>query len=253
MERNTKHKAIDTTYAQRISDLLYSKTDEKVIAADLLRKIFKDRKFKHLLDVGAGPGEIVKPLAELSEHLTMVEILPEYKEILLNKYPHADIVIDSIENISLKTEFDLIFISHVLYYFPENEWLGVVKKLYDALLPDGNLVITMMRDSGDWWRIVNNYWRQLRKYIRFDYIPLSKFKKILSKIGPMKTYTFSFKVAFDSEETLIDCIGQETLQINNREVLKKYHDDFAKFASNFQRIKNKVILNSDCEIIVLDK
>jgi hypothetical protein len=49
-------------------------------------------------------------------------MVPEYKDVLAKKFPAAKIVIDSIDNVPLKTEFDLILLSQVLYYFPAGEW-----------------------------------------------------------------------------------------------------------------------------------
>lgn len=41
MNRESKHKAVDDTYSQRIEELLYSKTDEKTVVSNLLKKIQK--------------------------------------------------------------------------------------------------------------------------------------------------------------------------------------------------------------------
>lgn len=253
MVQSSKHKAIDDTFSQRIDELLYSKTDEKAIASKLLSKIFSGRKFAHALDVGAGPGEITKPLADISEKLTIIELLPEYREVLAGKFPKAKIITDSIDNVALKQEYDLIMFSQVLFYFPHEEWFGLVKKLHDALLPNGELVIVMLADSGDWWNIVDRFWKSLRQFIRFDYIPLSIFKKSLSKFGGLRSYPFVSQVFFDSGDAAIDCIGREILQIGDGNVLKKIRPEFTKIASGFKRRGDKTIIDYNSEIIVIKK
>lgn len=249
----SKHRAIDSTYHERIENLLYSRTDEKKVAADLLAKIFANRRYKHFLGVGAGPGEITKPLADISEKLTIIELVSEYEETLRSKFPNATIVIDSIDNISLKNEYDLILLSQVLYYFPQAEWVGLVEKLYDALMDGGELVLILMDTSGDWWKTVNNYWARLREHIRFDYIPLPQFKTELMKFGIVMEFPFRSRIIFDSESALVECMGREILQISEERILREYHNDFAKFASNFKREGNKIILQSNCDILMIKK
>lgn len=253
MAENPKHKAIDDTFSQRIDELLYSKTDEKKIASKLLSKIFSGRKFAHALDVGAGPGEITKPLADISEKLTIIELLPEYREILAGKFPKAKTITDSIDNVTLKQEYDLILFSQVLMYFPQEEWLGLVEKLHRALLPNGELVIILLADSGDWWKIVDRFWTPLRQFIRFDYIPLSEFKKSLSKFGSLQAYPFASQVFFDSKDAAIDCVGREILQIGDEKVLKKFRPEFAKIASDFKQQGDKTTIGYDSELIVIKK
>ena len=253
MLENPKHKAIDETFSQRIDELLYSKTDEKVIASELLRKIFSGRKFTHALDVGAGPGEITKPLADISENLTIVELLPEYRKILAGKFPKAKIITNSIDNVPLKQEYDLILFSQVLMYFPHEEWFGLVEKLHNALLPNGELIIILLADSGDWWKIVDRFWKPLRQFIRFDYIPLSEFKKTLSQLGDLRVYPYTSQILCDSKDVAIECIGREILQINDEEILKKFRSEFAKIASDLEQRGDKTIIDYESEIIVIRK
>jgi len=253
MGHQSKHRAIDSEYSKKIEKYLYSKTDEKIIASKMLRDIFSGKMFKNVLDVGAGPGDLSATLADMAEKLTLVEIVSEYEAVLRKRFPDARVIVDTIDNVYLAAEYDFIFLSHVLYYFPEKEWFGLVKRLHEALIPGGNLVIVMMNDTGDWWKIINNYWRPLRKYIRFDYIPLPIFKEGLAKIGPVETYPFTNKVIFDSKDALIDCIGEEILQINDANVLEKFRGNFIEFASIFNRPNGEISLCCDSEIIVMSR
>ncbi len=247
----SKHNAIDNTYTKRIEKYLYSKTNEKKIAKKKLKEIFKNKKFRHLLDIGSGPGELLKSISNQAKQISIIEIIPEYEKTLKKQFPKANIIIDSIDHVELKKKYDFILMSHVLYYFPEKEWTLLCRKLFNALIQDGYLVIIMANDSSDWWMTVKHYWDKLRKYIRFDYIPILKFKNQLSFLGKVTSYNFSATIHFKNKENLVSCITNEVLQISDEAILEKYKYDFIEFASQFEKKKNEYSLNYDNEIIVI--
>lgn len=249
----SKHRAIDGDFSQRIEELLYSRTDEKEIAAALLRRIFAGRRFRDALDVGAGPGELTSPLAEHADRLTLVEMLPEYREPLSKRFPGATVIIDSIDRFALDRTYDAILCSHVLYYFPEGEWMGLVCKFFEALSPSGMLVLILMCDSGDWWEIIDHYRPRLGSAVRFDYIPLTRFREMVAALGPLRCHPFRCHVTFDSEVAAVETIGREVLQIADEELLKRLRGEFTRWARRFATGEGTFTMRPDCEILVLEK
>lgn len=253
MNNHEKHKALDHTYSKRMEELYYSKTDEKKILSNLLKHILAGKIFENALDIGPGPGYISSPIVESSKKITMVEPLIGYEETLKSKFPNAKIVIDSIEKYSLDETYDLILMSHMLYYLDENKWLPICMKLYDNLPTGGCLIIVMMGDKGDWWRIVSKYWDELRDYIRFEYIPASHFKQSLSGLAKTTSHEFDYEVVLDNEDMLIGCIGKDVLQLDNENIIGKYKEDFRAWSNKLTRRGNKIIFRANCEVIVLEK
>jgi SAM-dependent methyltransferase len=252
-EHRSKHKAIDDTFSERVDEHLYSKSDEKGMVGRFLNARYSGRKIKHLLDVGAGPGELTEHIAGLAGKLTIIEMVREYREKLHSRFPQASIILDSIDNVTLKSEYDLILFSQVLYYFPECEWKPLIEKLYNALIPGGELVVVMVADSGDWWTIVSSYWGSLREYIRFDYIPLSSFKKKISDIAEIESHPFTCHIVYKTADELVEAIGREVLQICDDDILAKSRHDFTCLAERFKQQNGSYTLHMDCEALILKK
>lgn len=253
LPERSKHRAIDENFSRRIEELLYSRTDEKEIAVGLLRRIFAGRRFRDALDVGAGPGKLTAVLAEHADQLTLIEMLPEYRDILLQKFPTANIVVASIDHVVLDRPYNAILCSQVLYYFPEGEWMGLVRKLFAALAPGGQLLLILMRDSGDWWEIIDHYRLRLGRAVRFDYIPLTRFREMVAALGPLALHPFRCRVTFESEEAAVDAIGREVLQIADEGLLRQLHGEFAEWAQRFRQPCGEIVMHSECELLLLEK
>lgn len=141
----SKYKLLDDKkrFATEIDEVLYSMTDEKQVIERALSQQFRKKHYSQALDIGPGPGLISKPLYENCDKLTMLEILPEYQEILQQNYPNAEVIIGSINDTQFNKKFDAIVLAHVLYYFPEDQWPSLVKQLLSYLTEQGELFIVM--------------------------------------------------------------------------------------------------------------
>jgi SAM-dependent methyltransferase len=245
--------ALDNSYADRMEGLFYSKSDEKFTVRALLDDILENRKFNHALDVGPGPGHISEPIARRSRQVTMIELLPEYEEILRKRFDNAKVQIGSIKDIELTPQYDLILFSHVLYYHPDADWLPLTTKLYDALLPGGELILALNSDSGDWWKIVHHYWDRLRPHITFNYIPLSTFKKDLSALGHLHIYPYRYQMWTDPGATWNVFVGKQMLEITDDRVLAENEADFSALSGQFKQIDGSIVLDFRAEIIRIHK
>jgi 2-polyprenyl-3-methyl-5-hydroxy-6-metoxy-1,4-benzoquinol methylase len=109
-----------------------------------VRRLVKERRGAHALEVGAGSGIYLPLLCELFEHVTASDIEPEYLDHLASvtvERPNLDLVIDDIAYSKLQPEsFDLVLCSEVIEH--SSEPAQVVAGLRRVLRPGGALVLT---------------------------------------------------------------------------------------------------------------
>jgi protein-L-isoaspartate O-methyltransferase len=240
---------LDNSYANRVEGLFYSKSDEKFTVRALLDEMLGDRRFSSALDVGPGPGHISEPLARRSKHLTMVEKLPQFEELLKRQFENADVIINCINDAQLDKPFDLILCSHVLYYQPESVWLELTTKLHSMLNEGGELLLILNSDSGDWWRMVHQFWDELRPHIGFHYIPLSQFKKGLAAIGSVQTVPYRYQVWIDPGATWCNFVARQMLELKDEQVIADYRERFTALSGNFKQIDTSIVLDFRAEIL----
>ena len=201
-------------YVDRIRSY-YSRSDEKPKVQDLLRKVLKDKRFDSALDIGAGQGELTQVLAERVQKLSIVEIESDFVAQLRTRFPAADIF------------------SHVLYYFPEVQWLDLCKSLLKQLKKCGTLAIIMNTDRGDWWQTIRHFRPKLLDHSAFYYKSWSKFEKELLKIARIQaSFDYTYRVSFKSPEDLVDYVGFSCLAISDEATLARIRPEIEKFCKN---------------------
>lgn len=240
---------VENGLASRVDGLFYSKSDEKFTVRTLLDELFAGGKFRETLDVGPGPGHISEPLARCSQRITMVEKSLKYEPLLRGQFENARVIISPIEDLVFDERFDVILFSHVLYYLPEEKWLEVCTKLHSMLSQRGELLIVLNSDSGDWWRIVNHFWDEMRDHIGFHYIPSTTFKKELSKLGSVRVHSYRYQMWIDPGATWCEFVGKQILEIFDDSVLAANEQRFAEFAKAFKQIDGSYVLDMRAEII----
>jgi SAM-dependent methyltransferase len=237
----------DEKYAERIERLFYTHSDEKPQVTALIDQVLGTRRFGSFLDVGCGPGDISRPFVNRSDNSTLLEVMPAYEQALLKNFPHARVVIESIDKFTLSS-YDAILFSHNLYYHPEERWFPLCKRLFESLNPSGSLFVIMNLDRGDWWKILDRFYDANRASIEFTYIPFSNFIKRLEKLGPSRWTNYSYTVRFPDLEVLVEFMGEQALQIRDREVLQKLRKDFVDLAHTFAREGNTYRLNFEATL-----
>jgi len=108
---------------------------------------------QNFLDLGSSRGELASRVAQDFEEITLVDIHRASLEAISNTlFPRANKVNKIEANIAkanLETDkYDLILISHVLYYIPYDQWLHVVNSAYSLLREGGKLVIIVSGKGG---------------------------------------------------------------------------------------------------------
>lgn len=156
---NEKH-FIDTLY------LAQNCTDEARHAGIIyLRNLVGQIKKKgNLLEIGPGNGEFLSWFGGRFSHVTVIDnnsiVLANVLEKFSQKHVNTNITLKNtpLETASFpKDYFDLINLSHVLYYIDNNLWFEVVSKLFSALKPNGILAICLSGDKNGKANFIQNF------------------------------------------------------------------------------------------------
>lgn len=129
-------------FISSLENLFYANSNEKSVLRDKLKKILAGQHYKHAIDIGAGPGLVASVLEQHADNLTLLEIKPEYYAELKTKFPNATIKIQSILDFNFDKKYDLILLSHVLYYIAKEAWPLLLSKLLNNLDTNGKLILT---------------------------------------------------------------------------------------------------------------
>lgn len=102
----------------------------------------------YLLDIGAGSGNLSKPLSQEFHHTTIVEPNTLYFSELHNWASENNINLDGYNGDWLNYEFeklvDLVAIAHVLYFVPPANRTEFIRKAYACVKPGGYLLIILI-------------------------------------------------------------------------------------------------------------
>lgn len=148
----------DLAYKQAF-DLLSSNTEEYNNFIIFLEKeiIPHLTSHEHFLDIGAGRGNLTKPISLCFDRTTIVEPNEYFFDEIMSwsQYRGIDLVghNDFWEKITLNQAAELIVVSHVLYYVPLTDHLDFLKKAYDALQPGGRIVVALNGMKSDIWKL----------------------------------------------------------------------------------------------------
>jgi SAM-dependent methyltransferase len=245
---------MDSNLAERQEVLFYSKSDEKFTVRALLDDLLGERQFDRALDVGCGPGHITEPLARRTRQLVLMEKMPQFEESLKRQFPNAKVIVSDFRETQPTGKFDVILFAHVLYYQPAEQWLEICKSMLELLTDEGELVIVLNSDSGDWWKILNTFSRELKPHIGFHYKPLSSFKRELSAIAKVQSFPYRFQVWADpAPAAWADFVGKEMLEIADENVLREKAGEFAEFAKHFKQIDGSAVMDFRAELLRLRK
>lgn len=100
-----------------------------------------------MLDIGPGTGEITLEVGKKFNHVTVIDVNDEPLSKLRSE-DWGDCNLETIHRSildiqTLGSSYNLIILSHVLYYLPKVYWFEIINKLYNALEPEGYLVVVL--------------------------------------------------------------------------------------------------------------
>jgi hypothetical protein len=241
----------DNLFADLFQRLFYSKTNEKVILAQLLKDIFASRSFNHAIDIGAGPGEITAVIERYSNHLTIVELNKFYKNTLISRFPNAKIIIEDIRVVPLDPIYDLILLNQMLYFLPTEEWSPLCVRLAEALTTKGELfVILNDHDRGDLKRIFGTRYEQSKASLSWYYLPLDQFVSNLRNDGwTVLERPYSYEVIYSSEEETITALEDVFFGFQEEAIKNSHGSSFRELAKSFKRSDGNFVISMDARLI----
>jgi SAM-dependent methyltransferase len=226
----------------------YRHSDEKLLLRKRLDQILANKRFKRVMDLGAGMGEASLPLYARTERYEIVEKSPYYESILKKKFPNATIHVKSLNDFEFQS-YDAILYSHGLYYQPAESWLHLCKRLLTFLNPDGILILVMNADRGDWWTVVQPFLSSVPALLGFHYRPWSDFRKELSSIAEVEATAFDYTLKFFSLEEIISytikaCLSLKEVSPENEKIVEALYSQLLKDRQGME-------LRYESEIVVL--
>jgi cyclopropane fatty-acyl-phospholipid synthase-like methyltransferase len=136
---------------------------------DVVDKIIPKSKSYRLLEVGCGSGIYIKRACELNPLLTAVGLevqqsVVDFARENIKTWNFEDRVV--IENTDIrkyecKSDFDLVTFYNLIYYFPVDNRIDLLKDLGKHLKPGGELILTSMCKGKDPSLNLMNLWTSM--------------------------------------------------------------------------------------------
>jgi SAM-dependent methyltransferase len=117
---------------------------------------------EHFIDIGAGRGNLSKPLSKHFAESSIIEPNKLYYQEVLEWASNNQVSITGYNETWLNVDLvdkcgDLFLMSHVLYYVPSDYWLTFINKAYELLNPGGRIVIILNSLTNDVTRLYKEF------------------------------------------------------------------------------------------------
>ncbi|MDQ4104942.1 MAG: class I SAM-dependent methyltransferase [Actinomycetota bacterium] len=143
---------------RRAFELFTRGTDEKAVTHEYLTALVEQLPRRTLfLDVGAGDGVTTRHVGQYFEHTIAIEPSAPMRQALRRSCPDAVVLNEPIDEVTLDVRADLALCSHVLYYVPDSDWLGTVRRILNWVAPGGVLLIMLQNSDTDCMRMVRHF------------------------------------------------------------------------------------------------
>lgn len=230
--------------------LFYAHSNEKLILTEKLKHILANQHFHHAIDLGAGPGLVASVLNQQADHLTLVEIKSDYYEDLKKAFPAATIHIGSLLEFEFKESYDLILLSHVLYYIAINEWENILKKLYAHLTPGGKLIVAHAPCHH-----IQSLFKDNLPQTQIAYLDQASIDNLMNQIGPyQKDFYLSESIHFAESSLAFAKQYIHHFYSLDKNCPPFYKDDqLQELLSFFEKKEDKLSLTYHSDLYVFNK
>lgn len=172
----------------------FSFRERKRLTLDMLTKV----EGKSILDIGSGPGVIIKELLERGAKITAIDIAPNMIELLKERFHNQNlsVKVGNIENIdSPDNAYDYLTALGVLEYLDSDE--KALSEIKRVLKKDGEAIISFPNYFSPWriwnkillatiglpWRLFKNLSGKNRHPVRHREYTKKQIKEILTEAG----------------------------------------------------------------------
>lgn len=140
-------------YARAFETFL-THTDQKTKTIEWLTNLVNGLRSHGLfVDAGAGEGSMTAALAKFYHRTIAIEPNSALRAELARRCPEAEIVEAPIGVARIASRVDFVLCSHVLYYIPENDWVGTLERLTSWLAAYGGAVVLLGSPGADTMRL----------------------------------------------------------------------------------------------------
>jgi hypothetical protein len=236
-------------------DLLSNNTKEYDSTVPFILKhiVNKLPQREHFIDIGAGRGNLAKPLSVYFSQTTIIEPNRRFYHELLDWSAERELNFKGVNGTWETAEVhkaDCILMSHVLYYIPLKEWLSFIDKAYDGLHPGGSIIIILNK--------LANGVTDLYKY----FLAPGEWREIASAESMLETLhlagyhieatdfpSFIYANTVQEAHELIDflLLGRADLQTDTMRQLS------LEYVESHLKKGNRYAINSDCMLITVRK
>lgn len=184
----------DSDYLLAVDALIASTYETEHRNHVLFTKVLPKIKYtNHFLDIGVGNGDLTK---FFGQHFSKISVLDPSEDALSNVpnflgSNNASVIKikDSVLNYPpeiFNEKYDFILLSHVLYYIPDTERLGLIKKLYSLLSDHGSLV-AIYNSGGERHSLCKNFNPNFNDFSPFSGEIMSNFNSSIYEIEEFLT------------------------------------------------------------------
>lgn len=176
MEKVRVFSSQDEYYDHAFATFIRS-TDQKENAKAWLKEFLNRMESKQVaIDAGAGNGALTKILARNFDTVQAVEpneaLLAELATAGTNVTIHAESILEAVLD---ESRADLVLCSHVLYYIPQSQWEGILRRLLVWTKPGGRVVVLLQAEDTDCMKFF--------KKLRNEEFPIMRFMENFSQKG----------------------------------------------------------------------
>ncbi|MBI3317976.1 MAG: class I SAM-dependent methyltransferase [Candidatus Omnitrophica bacterium] len=114
---------------------------QEVVYQKLFRRLSVPLGRPRALEVGCGSGRWCRFLADHGYETTGIDLQPQLIELNRRRYPSIDFLATSIQDYRLRERFDLVSCVTVLIHIPFEDQDAVLRKIREALKPNGHAIV----------------------------------------------------------------------------------------------------------------
>jgi SAM-dependent methyltransferase len=120
----------------------YEMWTRRMVQAWTMRRVraFKPR-FRRCLDVGCGYGDWSALFAQVADEIHAFDIAPAFVEATRQRVPKAYVSCNDLQTFAMPRELDFVYIGAVLLYAQQPEVVDVLRRVRDAIVPGGLVIV----------------------------------------------------------------------------------------------------------------